>query len=451
MSTGLQAGNVLSADGTSTLLNQFLPEDSPIKDFVDGTKTIKQSLESANAAGFYLSDALAAELADAGVGLYGTPGTWAGAGPAQGAQGAGSIGAIGAGAVQGALGAYQEYMQTGNVAGALAAGVVQGGIMWGATAAFGPIGGLVAGVVLDKMTGDADPYAGMDYQDAPKFNFEYDSKTGEWKSSSGKYPGEFLSGYKDGLNLATNFGEQALAQLGLEKPDENFGIDSTGTRVTLFGTNRGDSSMGNNPYLYTSQEQESNQFADNIFNPPSKEQLFGTLNQIPYEMVYSSALKDPEMKKAIAAYEMDMTGSPTRGYGTAGVGDEFATSLQAGESNLREAAANDGQRDLKSLVDYLKNWNGDETAWNAQNTETESKYSNIIDVYQGDYNPTAGNPDWSQENEMWQMEQKYQIPEGYNSDLMINFYRRQAAMELGQYDTLFSREGEYIGPDNWLF
>ena len=106
---------------------------------------------------------------------------------------------------------------------------------------------------------------------------------------------------------------------------------------------------------------------------------------------------------------------------------------------------------MKSLVDYLKNWNGDETAWNAQNTETESKYSNIIDVYQGDYNPTAGNPDWSQENEMWQMEQKYQIPEGYNSDLMINFYRRQAAMELGQYDTLFSREGEYIGPDNWLF
>jgi hypothetical protein len=432
-------------------LSAFLPEDSPIKDLIGSYATVKDTMQAAANLGLEVPAELAKELANSGVGLYGEAGTWYGPGPAQTGEALGGVGSIGAGVVAGAFAGYDEYMQTGDIAGAAARGVVSGGIVWGATAAFGPIGGLVAGAVLNAMEGDTDPYATLNYEDAPQFNFEYRPNAGEWVSENGKYPDSFSSAMKDGLNLAQKFGDSALEGLGLDNPDVPFSINSVGTTIALFGTDKGDRSAGDNPYLFATQTKETNQFNDSTFTNPSQNQLFSTINQLPYEMVYEAASKSPEYREAIAAYEMELTGYATRGYGTASAASQqYDTSLQAGEANLREAAANDGQRDLKGLVDYLNNWSGDTTAWDTRNQEIEDRYSSGIDVIQGEYQPNQANPDWSQQNEQAQMEGAYKIPEGYDSEMMINYYRRQAATDMGVYDDYFNDRGYYIGPEDWL-
>lgn len=75
-----------------------LPPDSPLQDYIKAYGDTKEALTAAQAAGVYLPAEQASQLANAGVGLYGEPGTWFGPGAAQtgGApvgSGAGSAGA----------------------------------------------------------------------------------------------------------------------------------------------------------------------------------------------------------------------------------------------------------------------------------------------------------------------------------------------------------------------
>ena len=147
-STGVQAGDVLTSGAPSALLNNYLPEDSPIKDILGSYDTVKQALDSAAVAGMYLPDALAAELAQSGVGLYGAPGTWAGAGPAQ----TGSVLGNAAPVIGGALAGYAAYQQTGEAGDAITAAFFTGV----GTALGGPLGGLAgsifAGMVMSSPT-----------------------------------------------------------------------------------------------------------------------------------------------------------------------------------------------------------------------------------------------------------------------------------------------------------
>ena len=141
-SLGTQTGDILTSGAPATLLNNYLPEDSPIKDILGQYDTVKQALDSAVAVGMYLPDALASELAQAGVGLYGAPGTWAGPGPAQ----TGSFLANAAPVIGGALSAWNAYNQTGNAGDAIISGFLTGV----GTALGGPLGGL-AGSMLGGM------------------------------------------------------------------------------------------------------------------------------------------------------------------------------------------------------------------------------------------------------------------------------------------------------------
>jgi len=94
----LSVGGVIDQlqDPTSAMgaLNNLLPNDSPIKDFIKGYETIEKGLNAAAQFGLYLPDQAAAYLADAGLGLWGTPGTWAGKGAAQGWSAADGVGSL---------------------------------------------------------------------------------------------------------------------------------------------------------------------------------------------------------------------------------------------------------------------------------------------------------------------------------------------------------------------
>lgn len=118
-------------------------------DFIDGYDTVKTALEAATAAGVYLPDALASQLASSGVGMYGAPGTWAGPGPA---QGVGDIPWVSTG-IGGALGGLDAWNDTeGNAGAALSQGLVSAGF----SAALGPLGFLAAPVISNLFGNDPD-------------------------------------------------------------------------------------------------------------------------------------------------------------------------------------------------------------------------------------------------------------------------------------------------------
>jgi len=142
MSTGLQTGEILTSGAPAVLIENFLPEDSQIKDILGSYSTVKEAMDAATALGLAVPESLASELANAGIGLYGEAGTWFGPGPAQ----TGSLGGAAAPIIGGALSGYMAYQQTGEVGDAITAAFFTGvGTLLG-----GPIGGM-AGSMLSGM------------------------------------------------------------------------------------------------------------------------------------------------------------------------------------------------------------------------------------------------------------------------------------------------------------
>lgn len=128
-----QLQNPSSAVGA---LKNLLPSDSPINDFLDAYNDVDQALQAAAALGIPIPDVITTNLAQAGVGLYGAPGTWTGAGPAQGWSAGNFLSGAGGAGILSAAGVLLQGGDLGQAA-------LTGGLSALGFAVAGPIGSII--------------------------------------------------------------------------------------------------------------------------------------------------------------------------------------------------------------------------------------------------------------------------------------------------------------------
>lgn len=215
ISTGLQTGEILTSDASSAVLNQFLPEDSPIRKLTETYSTVKDALGAASSLGIAIPEGLASELSAAGIGNFGEAGTWAGPGPAGATS---SLAAWGSGALSG----IASYLQNKDIPLALSTGILSGL----GYAVAGPLGGIAGSYLGGAFADDAPdvqtvvPHSSIKMDTPLQGNLNWGFSGDEFTSDNyGSWGGIYNKGslsYKD--NTEENF-MKVMEQTIKDSPD----------------------------------------------------------------------------------------------------------------------------------------------------------------------------------------------------------------------------------------